>query len=203
MIKELMTMTSLNKERPWEEIFGWFSYPFLYEKAVEECPENSVFVEVGCFMGKSTSCMATLIKQSSKKIDFYAIDHWKGSDEHQEHYSEKDLWKIFTDNMVKYELTRYIKPLITNSIEASKLFPDESIDFLHLDASHEYENVLNDIKAWYPKIKKGGIISGDDFDIKSWSGVVRAVTDFFEGNEVQLVSKPDESGYLWINFKWD
>lgn len=196
-----MIMTFLNKEKPWEEIFGWFSYPFLYEKAVLEAKDNDVFVEVGSFMGKSTSCMATFIKNSKKKIDFYAIDHWKGSEEHQEDYCEDNLWQIFTDNMVKYDLTKYIKPIIKDSIEASKLFPDESIDFLHLDASHDYESVLNDLKAWYPKIKKGGVISGDDFDIKAWSDVVHAVADFFEGNEVMIVRKPGEAGCLWINFK--
>ena len=187
--------------KPWEEIFGWFSYPFLYEKAIKEFENNSIFVEVGCFMGKSTSCMAYLIKESGKNIDFYAIDNWEGSEEHQEHYSDKNLWEIFEQNMVKYNLTEYIKPIKMNSIDASKLFPDESIDFLHLDASHDYENVMKDLKAWFPKIKKGGVISGDDFDIKAWAGVVHAVADFFEGNEVLIERKPGEAGNLWIYFK--
>jgi predicted O-methyltransferase YrrM len=149
-------MTSLNNQKPWEEIFGWFSYPFLYEMAVKESPDNSIFVEVGCFMGKSTSCMATLIKESGKNIDFYAIDHWEGSEEHKKDCLDKNLWEIFEQNMLKYDLTKYIKPIKMNSVDASKLFPDESIDFLHLDASHDYENVTKDLKAWFPKIKKGG-----------------------------------------------
>lgn len=193
-------MTSSNKEKPWEEIFGWFSYPFLYEKAVQEAKDNDVFVEVGSFMGKSTSCMATFIKNSGKKIDFYAVDHWQGSEEHKEHYSDIHLWESFQDNMVKYKLTEYIKPIIKDSIEASKLFSDESIDFLHLDASHDYENVLLDIKSWYPKIKKGGVMSGDDFDLKHWPGVVKAVTECFGGMNVHIINKPDEIGNLWILF---
>jgi predicted O-methyltransferase YrrM len=187
--------------KPWEEIFGWFNYPFLYETAVRECPENSVFVEVGCFMGKSTSCMALYIKESGKNISFYAIDHWEGSEEHQEHYSDKNLWEIFEENMVKYELTKYIIPIKKTSVDASKLFPDESIDFLHLDASHDYDNVIEDIKSWAPKIKKNGIMTGDDFDIKYWPGVVRAVVDSFEGQNIRLINKPNETGNIWVYYK--
>jgi hypothetical protein len=41
------------------------------------------------------------------------------------------------------------------SVSASTLFKDESLDFVYLDAAHDYKNVMNDLEAWYPKVKKG------------------------------------------------
>ena len=73
-------------------------------------------------------------------------------------------------------------------------FKDNYFDWVYLDALHTYEAVKRDLEAWYPLVKPGGLISGDDFtdhtDKKmiDWNGPVpvlyswgtrRAVTDFF------------------------
>eukprot|EP00434_Breviolum_minutum_P042133 symbB.v1.2.037488.t1/scaffold5553.1/size25922/3 len=42
---------------------------------------------------------------------------------------------------------------------------DESLDIVFLDARHDYEAVLDDVMAWKPKVRAGGILSGHDF---SW-----------------------------------
>lgn len=68
------------------------------------------------------------------------------------------------------------KLLVMDSAEASREFPDESLDFVYIDAQHEYEAVLRDLRAWYPKVKRGGVIAGDDC---GESGVKQAVTEFF------------------------
>ena len=64
---------------------------------------------------------------------------------------------------------------------------DKSIDFVYIDADHEYESVRKDIAAWHPKIRRGGIISGHDY---SSSGVYKAVNERFN-----LVNKYD--GNVW------
>ena len=56
--------------------------------------------------------------------------------------------------------------MIDKSAEAAKKFEDESLDFVYIDANHSYEFVKEDIAAWLPKVKKGGIIGGHDYD---WS----------------------------------
>ena len=50
---------------------------------------------------------------------------------------------------------------------------------MYIDASHEYEYVIEDIKHWLPKVKKGGIICGDDY-ISGWPGVIQAVNEVFD-----------------------
>ena len=49
------------------------------------------------------------------------------------------------------------------SVEAAKRFTDESLDFVYLDADHSYEAVRDDIAAWWPKLKPGGLFAGDDY----------------------------------------
>jgi len=72
------------------------------------------------------------------------------------------------------------------SIEASKFFPDNSLDLVFIDADHSYESVLNDIKNWFPKVKKGGIISGHDYEHPSFYGVKKAVDEFFGNKKFNL-----------------
>jgi glycosyltransferase involved in cell wall biosynthesis len=172
---------------------NWFSYPQLYSAAVKFFPSGSRFVEVGSWKGKSSSYMAVEIANSGKNIQFYCVDTWRGSVEHQQaNQHELDrLYDIFCENMSP--LREHHVPLRTTSLEAAKKFPDASLDFVFIDASHEYSDVLDDIKAWWPKVKPGGIMAGDDFNM-SWPGVVQAVRESFDYCDIQegcwVASKP-------------
>ena len=47
--------------------------------------------------------------------------------------------------------------------DAAELFPDGSLDFVYIDANHNYESVKSDIECWYPKVKYGGLLLGHDY----------------------------------------
>ena len=49
------------------------------------------------------------------------------------------------------------------SVEAAKGFAEASIDWLFIDGDHTYDGCLADLEAWYPKVRPGGLISGDDY----------------------------------------
>ena len=49
------------------------------------------------------------------------------------------------------------------STEAAQIIPDNSLDFVYVDARHDYCGVLEDLRAYYPKLRPGGILSGHDF----------------------------------------
>jgi predicted O-methyltransferase YrrM len=49
------------------------------------------------------------------------------------------------------------------SVDVSKKTTDESLDWVYVDADHSYEGIKSDLKCWYPKVRKGGIISGHDY----------------------------------------
>ncbi len=50
------------------------------------------------------------------------------------------------------------------SVEAAKQFPDGSMDFVFIDADHTYDAVMADLNAWWPKVAKGGMLTGHDFE---------------------------------------
>jgi predicted O-methyltransferase YrrM len=70
------------------------------------------------------------------------------------------------------------------------MFADESIDFVYIDASHEYDDLVADIKAWLPKLNKGGIMAGDDYGVGVHPDVKRAVDELFPFAQ--------KEGLVWI-----
>mgnify|MGYP003147852055 FL=1 len=161
-------------------IQGWFNYHDVYDMALSWFGDESHFVEIGSWKGRSSAYMATNIHNSGKKIRFDCVDTWKGSWEH--HLSDEDVDKHFPDegsrwqmkNLKKKDLfgqfTRNIKPVrhvITpvkmTSVKAAKRYDDKSLDFVFMDGAHDEKNVYQDISAWMPKLKDTGVIAGDDF----------------------------------------
>ncbi len=72
---------------------------------------------------------------------------------------------------------------LSDSIEASKSFGDNGLCFVYLDGDHSYPYILNEIEAWWPKIRKGGVLAGHDFIVYEHPqlgdyGVVDAVLQF-------------------------
>lgn len=66
-----------------------------------------------------------------------------------------------------------------SSVEASAMVKHGSLDFVFIDAGHGYHSVLADIRAWKPKVKKGGWIMGHDYH-PSHPGVMIAVQESFK-----------------------
>lgn len=191
-------------EHFYENIQGWFTFPNLYKQVVNHYPQGSHFIEIGTWKGKSASFMAVEILNSEKNIKFDCIDTWEGSEEHLNPSSEfyepglvdnpNWLFEHFMENIK--EVQHKINPIRKPSLEAASLYKDGSIDFVFIDASHDYENVLNDIQAWFSKVKnKTGVISGHDY---SWGPEVKqAVHDFFDPLKLDI----QESEGCWIVIK--
>jgi hypothetical protein len=49
------------------------------------------------------------------------------------------------------------------SVDAARRVADASLSFLHIDARHDYEGVLEDLRAWWPKLCPGGMLAGHDW----------------------------------------
>ena len=163
---------------------NWFSYPNLYKSIVDKFESGSKFVEIGSWKGKSSAYMAVEIANSNKNIDFYCVDTWEGSIEHKNNTEISMLYDIFLNNMKSIE--SYYTPLKMKSLDAVSKFEDSSLDFVFIDGSHEYEDVKEDIKAWLPKVKPGGILAGHDYYIEGtdwFPGVKQAVNEELTGFE--------------------
>jgi cephalosporin hydroxylase len=185
-------------EHFYKNIHGWFDFQGLYTKMVEEHSNDSHFVEVGAFYGKSAAYMAVEIANSGKKIQFDVVDTWRGSPEHQEgawdHRGDMvndTAYNTFKENMKPAE--GYYRPIKSPSLIAANMYSDNSLDFVFIDAAHEYESVKADIEAWYPKVKVGGFIGGHDY-VPGQYGVYQAVDERF-------VTDFELHGVSWLHHK--
>lgn len=181
------------------KIPGWFSFRGLYEQAVKEAKDGAHFVEVGSWKGRSAAFMAVEIINSGKKIRFDCVDTWQGSQEpkHLADESVKNgtLFEEFLKNMEPLRGICHTWDFIRmGSVEAAATFPNASLDFVFIDAAHDYENVLADIRAWWPKVKPGGVLAGDDYYFR---GVKRAVEDVNLPGFVVEVVKGSGTGCAW------
>lgn len=164
-----------------KDVHGWFCYGDLYSQIVAD-PKNIKLVEIGSWQGKSAAYMAVEIALSGRDIEFYCVDTWEGSIEHKNDaiVKENRLFDVFQKNIEP--LKQYIKPIRKASLEAVKDFEDDSLDFVFVDASHEYEDVKADLKAWWSKVKENGVFAGHDYI--THKPVNKAVNEFAETNNL-------------------
>src|SRR5687768_7724305 len=69
----------LGLRKYWYEIDGWFTWRSAQEEAVKLFPENSRFVEVGTYLGRSLCSLAEVVTHSGKNITIIGIDTCRGS----------------------------------------------------------------------------------------------------------------------------
>ena len=181
----------------------WFTYPNLYSFIPKRFGENAKFVEVGVWKGRSISYLAVEAINANKNQQIYAVDTWAGSIEHIDPNNSNFNPELLTNPDWLYNLylqnIEPVKDIITSirkpSLEAVNDFEDESLNFVFIDASHEYEDVKADILAWLPKIKKTGILAGHDYE----SGVKQAVDEIFSIFKVEI---PDHRTWMYDLGKW-
>ena len=142
----------------------------LYDFIKENVTPDFRICEIGSFAWVSSELFALHCKE------IYCIDRWNSYldiregghidiDKLIEGERLFDLMKEKYDNIIKIK---------NDSLQACDLFGDNVFDLVYLDAAHDYDNVKAEIAAWYPKIKKGGFISGHDI---IEAGVKKAVEE--------------------------
>ena len=164
----------------------WFTFPKLYSDVVRRFPDNSRFVEVGCWRGRSAAYLAVEIVNSGKSISLDCVDPWQlAYTDYEPSYlfpqeNLRDSDWLFKDFMRSIEpVSHVVNPVRLPSVTAAQNYREQSLDFVFIDACHEFESVCADIDAWLPKVKKGGILAGHDFSRGYWDGVCDAVEHCF------------------------
>lgn len=153
-------------------------------------------VEVGCKEGRTTGFILKNVPESS----VIAIDPWRPmpgrTGDGAETYEDWDFAKIeaqFKENTAG--AGDRLGMLRMTSLEALEHVPDLSVDLVFVDAGHDYENALADIAAWWQKVRRGGCMSGHDYQHK-FPGVMRAVAECFP---LQMVGVGPDS--VWYALK--
>lgn len=168
-------------EHYYKQLPGWAGFENLYREVVKLAPQDrpSVFVEIGSWLGRSAALMGVEVLNSGKPIVMHCVDPWlDGGPDLRDTKYFKDLktgpYETFLANVKP--VAAVLNPMRMPSLEAAKLFVDGTLDFVMIDGDHSYEACKADIEAWLPKVRPGGIISGDDY---LWPGVKQAAHEAF------------------------
>ena len=162
---------------------GWFGNeePLL---ALMTNRAPRVAIEVGSWLGCSTRFIASHLPEGGK---LYAVDTWRGSPGEVVHMEDPrlpNLYQLFLSNVKHAGLTEVIVPMRMRSLEASRALAIQA-DLIYLDASHETENVYQDIIAWHPHLSPGGVLCGDDW---SWPSVRKGVNKAADELKCQVLT---------------
>jgi hypothetical protein len=164
-----------------------------FEFAKTHFPEGKLntYAEVGVYAGVNTdSVLEGLDIQQT-----YLIDTWGINDFFLCEMRNRTDGDVLYDTVkAKYaDRADRIEILRLRSQDAAQLVPN-GLDLVYIDANHAYEGVKSDIESWYPKVRSGGIISGDDYHY--YPGVVQAVDEFF-GNHPELTLQVGNTKTQW------
>ena len=153
--------------------------------------KNSIIgVEIGVFKGENAEkILETLNIKKIFLVDPY-IEYIDGNEELCSGAACSYSKKIAIKRLKNFSNIEWI---FITSDKAVNNIPD-SLDFVYIDANHNYEFVTNDIESYYPKVRIGGVLGGHDFSGDNL-GVVQAVIEFTKSKNLELFTKNNE---WWI-----
>jgi len=150
--------------------------------------------KVGAEIGVAQGYYSQTICRQNPDVKLYCIDYWGPYPGYTDFFrNEKTPGKMYAT--AQKNLSGFNCELIRKfSVDAAKDFKDGSLDFVFIDGGHAFKQVNEDIRAWTPKVRRGGIIAGHDYYVTKAgnTGVIDAVDKFVE-----------EKGYSLKLIDWD
>ena len=165
------------------------------EWLLKRLPKHAVCAEIGVYEGR----FSELILSTTRPRKLHLIDPWKyeadPTYERSFYGKSKGHSQARMDGMyesvVKCFKSKRVEIHRDASAACSSRFPDNYFDWIYIDGNHLYEFVKQDLESYFPKIKSGGIVAGDDYgrDPNRWDkdGVKRAVDEAIETGLYQKI----------------
>ena len=165
--------------------------------ALHHFPEGYPFkcVELGVYEGDHSLEMLRVLDPAQ----LYLVDMWadiKISGEGSDYLKDdQDAWdRRYLAVKARYAPYDNVSVHRMSGDQASQELPDD-LDLVYIDANHDYAPLLNDMKKWFPKVRQGGILSGDDYCREE---VVRAVADFLKDYPQYKLQVSDNVTQWWF-----
>ena len=152
----------------------------LFMLAKDLIKPNFTVAEIGSFSGVSSEVLALHCK---KLVCIDTWEDWSGDGIIYKALAKFEEMRSFYTHIDKHHM---------RGDQASSLYTDQHFDLVYIDASHWYNDVVNDINCWLPKIKSGGYLSGHDYVPNI--DVTKAVNDYFKSTHA-ITIYPDSS---WV-----
>lgn len=177
---------------------GWPNDSYMVAPIIHQL-NAKVIIEVGSWLGASSRVIAGSLPEDAVMI---CVDHWLGSPEHHFilNYNTTffdSLFPQFLSNTFLKGFSNKLLPLRISSLDAANLI-DIQADLIYLDASHETDAVYADLQAWWPKLRDGGVLCGDDW---MWLSVRTAIKQFAQENGLTVHARSDDNAFWYFDPK--
>lgn len=172
------------------------------------------FLGVGVEVGSLRGDFAAYLLKNWNGKRLYLIDAWRytpGAHDGNNADPEGQRDNMSAAFRAVYEFGSRAVIVRDSSVMASQLFPDGVLDFVYIDAAHDYESVKDDLRVWIPKVRPGGLVIGDDYAHGTWAHgkkdgmdiltdfeVKLAVDEYVKEKKVQLFLTEDEKPQWWF-----
>lgn len=154
--------------------------------------------EIGVWQGE----FAEQICQAITAADLICVDPWKAYGDYRDRKNDQarldDAFEVTRSRLMRYwcHLWRM------TSLEAVEHVEDRSLDFVYIDGNHAESFVRDDISAWLPKVRPGGILSGHDYtDRRAHLGVKPAVDRVVSERGIKplfVLSADKSPSFFWV-----
>lgn len=136
-------------------------------------------------LGVAEGIFSEQLLASGRLSILYSIDRWAGDRGHDEVQYRRAVQRLEQFGG-RSEIMRM------DFDQAALLFPDHALYLVYIDG-YAHEGPESTIKDWWPKVKRGGILAGHDYE-EGWHLVKHAVDEFVKANGLTLHVIPAESG---------
>lgn len=172
----------------WTAIHGFFDYADLYDELSKRALDGDVIVEIGSFLGRSACYLGVKLKESRKHVMVLCVDTWPAIYKLNDG-GPRDIetpFDTFRANVNQCDLLEVVIPIRMPSVRAASIVRNE-LAAVFIDGDHSYESCREDIVAWLPKVRRGGILAGHDYS-DAFPGVIKAAKELF-GSRLHTVSR--------------
>lgn len=154
---------------------------------LEMMPRKSVCAEIGVSQGLFTEQILEVVEPET----LHLIDPW-GYEPHMSYYD-----KVVEKFQPRID-SGQVKIHRSKSQFTYDQFPDQYFDWIYVDGSHNYKSVRRDLDLYYPKIKKYGFLTGDDYRfVEKRRGLRDAVAEISEKYHMRLILIKNNQFILW------
>lgn len=143
------------------------------EKLVRWLPKGGTIIEVGVDVGDFSDLMLRAL--APEKL--HLVDPWKAFEEEKydrsmygAHIGQQTMNARFRSVKERFAEEPRVEIHRMMSLPAAEKFADGGVDIVYLDADHSESGVTGDVLAYWPKLKVGGILCGDDYHRGGWWG---------------------------------
>ncbi len=120
----------------------------------------------GVEVGVADAAFSERIMKQWEGRQLHLVDLWDVDTRNRDHSQVSAMVQQTRQREAKKRMSRFgdrVRFHQADSCLAAQSFSDESLDFVYLDADHSASAVQDDIRAWFPKIRPGGVLAGHDY----------------------------------------